>query len=195
MKRLFEGYSEYKNPAGHQVIEFCAPVGPYLLAALIVPFAAQAQVPYPNQSIRFIVPFAPGGLPDTVARITAPTVKDAANLQRIMSELRARGCHVPIVADIHFHYKRAIEAADAGAACLRINPGNIGSAERVREVVKAAAYGIMNNRQIQVFEDTMECDFAIALADKSVRFRVNVFRQRGEASMAEEAKRTGGHGH
>ena len=46
--------------------------------------------------------------------------------------------HVPIVADIHFHYKRALEAADAGAACLRINPGNIGSAERVSEVVNAA---------------------------------------------------------
>ena len=45
---------------------------------------------------------------------------------------------MPIVADIHFHYKRAIEAAEAGAACLRINPGNIGSAERVREVVQAA---------------------------------------------------------
>jgi (E)-4-hydroxy-3-methylbut-2-enyl-diphosphate synthase len=45
---------------------------------------------------------------------------------------------VPIVADIHFHYKRAIEAAEAGAACLRINPGNIGKAERVSEVVKAA---------------------------------------------------------
>ena len=45
---------------------------------------------------------------------------------------------MPIVADIHFHYKRALEAADAGAACLRINPGNIGSAERVREVVNAA---------------------------------------------------------
>jgi (E)-4-hydroxy-3-methylbut-2-enyl-diphosphate synthase len=45
---------------------------------------------------------------------------------------------VPVVADIHFHYKRAIEAAEAGAACLRINPGNIGSEERVREVIKAA---------------------------------------------------------
>jgi (E)-4-hydroxy-3-methylbut-2-enyl-diphosphate synthase len=45
---------------------------------------------------------------------------------------------VPIVADIHFHYKRAIEAAKNGAACLRINPGNIGSSERVKEVVKAA---------------------------------------------------------
>lgn len=45
---------------------------------------------------------------------------------------------VPIVADIHFHYKRAIESAEAGAACLRINPGNIGSADRVRDVIKAA---------------------------------------------------------
>ena len=45
---------------------------------------------------------------------------------------------MPIVADIHFHYKRALEAADAGAACLRINPGNIGSAERVNDVVNAA---------------------------------------------------------
>ena len=45
---------------------------------------------------------------------------------------------MPIVADIHFHYKRGIEAAQAGAACLRINPGNIGSTERVREVVQAA---------------------------------------------------------
>jgi (E)-4-hydroxy-3-methylbut-2-enyl-diphosphate synthase len=45
---------------------------------------------------------------------------------------------VPIVADIHFHYRRAIEAAQAGAACLRINPGNIGDARRVAEVVKAA---------------------------------------------------------
>ena len=45
---------------------------------------------------------------------------------------------VPIVADIHFHYKRGIEAAEAGAACLRINPGNIGSEERVKEVIQAA---------------------------------------------------------
>ena len=49
-----------------------------------------------------------------------------------------RAAEVPIVADIHFHYKRALEAADAGAACLRINPGNIGSSERVAEVVRAA---------------------------------------------------------
>lgn len=50
----------------------------------------------------------------------------------------SRAARVPLIADIHFHYKRALEAADAGAACLRINPGNIGSTERVREVVRAA---------------------------------------------------------
>lgn len=47
-------------------------------------------------------------------------------------------CQVPIIADIHFHYRRAIEAAVSGAACLRINPGNIGSIEKVKEVIKAA---------------------------------------------------------
>ncbi|MDP9103646.1 MAG: flavodoxin-dependent (E)-4-hydroxy-3-methylbut-2-enyl-diphosphate synthase [Pseudomonadota bacterium] len=50
----------------------------------------------------------------------------------------AKASKVPLVADIHFHYKRGIEAAQAGAACLRINPGNIGSPDRVRDVVQAA---------------------------------------------------------
>ena len=50
----------------------------------------------------------------------------------------SKASNVPLVADIHFHYKRGIEAAEAGAACLRINPGNIGSPERVREVIQAA---------------------------------------------------------
>jgi len=50
----------------------------------------------------------------------------------------ARAAKVPLVADIHFHYKRGIEAAEAGAACLRINPGNIGSPDRVRDVIQAA---------------------------------------------------------
>ena len=54
------------------------------------------------------------------------------------SRRSCRASRVPIVADIHFHYKRAIESAKAGAACLRINPGNIGSAARVKEVVQAA---------------------------------------------------------
>ena len=68
-----------------------------------------------------------------IVRVSCPDEESTAALSKIV-----RASKVPIVADIHFHYKRAIEAAEAGAACLRINPGNIGSAERVREVVKAA---------------------------------------------------------
>ena len=68
-----------------------------------------------------------------IVRVSCPDVESTAALKEIV-----RQSAVPIVADIHFHYKRAIEAAEAGAACLRINPGNIGSPERVREVIKAA---------------------------------------------------------
>jgi len=68
-----------------------------------------------------------------IVRVSCPDEESTAALPGIVKAAKA-----PIVADIHFHYKRAIEAAKAGAACLRINPGNIGSAERVREVVKAA---------------------------------------------------------
>jgi (E)-4-hydroxy-3-methylbut-2-enyl-diphosphate synthase len=68
-----------------------------------------------------------------IVRVSCPDEESTAALKHIVA-----GVNVPIVADIHFHYRRAIEAAEAGAACLRINPGNIGSAERVREVIKAA---------------------------------------------------------
>src|SRR5580700_4596101 len=68
-----------------------------------------------------------------IVRISCPDQESALALKDIVRQV-----HVPIVADIHFHYKRAIEAAESGAACLRINPGNIGSADRVRDVVKAA---------------------------------------------------------
>src|SRR5499433_1384449 len=68
-----------------------------------------------------------------IVRISCPDQESALALKEITQRVR-----VPIVADIHFHYKRAIEAAESGAACLRINPGNIGSAARVREVIKAA---------------------------------------------------------
>ncbi|GAB4571555.1 MAG: flavodoxin-dependent (E)-4-hydroxy-3-methylbut-2-enyl-diphosphate synthase [Rhodothalassiaceae bacterium] len=68
-----------------------------------------------------------------IVRVSCPDKESTAALRTIVREAK-----VPIIADIHFHYKRALEAADAGAACLRINPGNIGSADRVREVVKAA---------------------------------------------------------
>ena len=68
-----------------------------------------------------------------IVRVSAPDEASTAALKDIVRE-----SPVPIVADIHFHYRRAIEAAQAGAACLRINPGNIGSKERVREVIAAA---------------------------------------------------------
>ncbi|GGL90719.1 flavodoxin-dependent (E)-4-hydroxy-3-methylbut-2-enyl-diphosphate synthase [Pseudooceanicola nanhaiensis] len=68
-----------------------------------------------------------------IVRVSTPDESSTRALKEIVRE-----SPVPIVADIHFHYKRAIEAAEAGAACLRINPGNIGSADRVREVIRAA---------------------------------------------------------
>src|SRR5438045_3007246 len=68
-----------------------------------------------------------------IVRVSCPDKESALALKHIVRQVE-----VPIVADIHFHYRRAIEAAESGAACLRINPGNIGSAERVREVIKAA---------------------------------------------------------
>ena len=68
-----------------------------------------------------------------IVRVSCPDEDSTKALKYIVKEVKA-----PIVADIHFHYKRAIEAAKMGASCLRINPGNIGSNERILEVVKAA---------------------------------------------------------
>jgi len=68
-----------------------------------------------------------------IVRVSCPDEASTAAMPEICRE-----ANVPIVADIHFHYKRALEAADAGAACLRINPGNIGSEARVKEVIRAA---------------------------------------------------------
>ena len=66
-------------------------------------------------------------------RISVPDQESSEALAKIIPH-----CPVPIIADIHFHYRRAIESAIAGAKCLRINPGNIGSDEKVREVIKVA---------------------------------------------------------
>ena len=77
-----------------------------------------------------------------IVRVSCPDVSSTKALKHIVKEVKA-----PIVADIHFHYKRAIEAAEMGASCLRINPGNIGSRDRVLEVVKAAKN---NNCSIRV---------------------------------------------
>jgi (E)-4-hydroxy-3-methylbut-2-enyl-diphosphate synthase len=68
-----------------------------------------------------------------IVRVSCPDEDSTAAFAKI-----AREAKVPLVADIHFHYRRGIEAAAAGAACLRINPGNIGNAQRVKDVVQAA---------------------------------------------------------
>jgi len=68
-----------------------------------------------------------------IVRVSCPDSKSTEALKTIIKHV-----DVPIVADIHFHYKRAIEAAENGADCLRINPGNIGDIKRVAEVVSAA---------------------------------------------------------
>ncbi len=77
-----------------------------------------------------------------IVRVSCPDESSTKALKHIVKEVKA-----PIVADIHFHYKRAIEAAEMGASCLRINPGNIGSRDRILEVVKAAKN---NNCSIRV---------------------------------------------
>ncbi len=68
-----------------------------------------------------------------IVRVSVPDEASSKALKEIVRE-----SPVPIVADIHFHYKRGIESAEAGAACLRINPGNIGDEKRVKEVINAA---------------------------------------------------------
>ena len=77
-----------------------------------------------------------------LVRVSCPDKESTNALKEICAESQ-----VPIIADIHFHYKRALEAADAGAACLRINPGNIGNSARVAEVVAAAK---ANNCSIRI---------------------------------------------
>ncbi len=68
-----------------------------------------------------------------IVRVYCPDEESSKALKEIKKHV-----DIPIVADIHFHYKRAIEAAENGASCLRINPGNIGSKEKIKEVIKAA---------------------------------------------------------
>jgi (E)-4-hydroxy-3-methylbut-2-enyl-diphosphate synthase len=77
-----------------------------------------------------------------IVRVSCPDEESTKALREIIKEVT-----VPIVADIHFHYKRAIEAAEMGASCLRINPGNIGDKQRILEVIKAAK---ANNCSIRV---------------------------------------------
>ncbi|SVD92464.1 uncharacterized protein METZ01_LOCUS445318, partial [marine metagenome] len=68
-----------------------------------------------------------------IVRVSVPDKESSIALKEICKKV-----HIPIIADIHFHYQRAIESAKNGAACLRINPGNIGSKEKIKDVIKAA---------------------------------------------------------
>ena len=68
-----------------------------------------------------------------LVRVSVPDKESTDSLKKIVKKSK-----VPIIADIHFHYKRAIEAAEAGAACLRFNPGNIGNIDKIKEIIKAA---------------------------------------------------------
>ncbi len=68
-----------------------------------------------------------------LVRVSVPDKESSHSLKEIIKH-----SSVPIIADIHFHYKRGIEAANNGASCIRINPGNIGSIDRIKEVIKAA---------------------------------------------------------
>ena len=77
-----------------------------------------------------------------IIRITVPGYDSSKALSTIMTAI-----NIPVTADIHFHYKRALEAAENGAHCLRINPGNIGSKDKVSEVVEAAR---QNNIPIRI---------------------------------------------
>ena len=77
-----------------------------------------------------------------IVRVSCPDKDSTKALKEIKKEVQ-----IPIVADIHFHYQRAIEAAENGADCLRINPGNIGDEKKIKEVVDAA---VSNNCSIRV---------------------------------------------
>ena len=109
-------------------------VGPVAVggdAPISVQTMTNTQTSDAGATIRQVLACAEAGA--DIVRVSCPDEASTRALREIVRE-----SPVPIVADIHFHYRRAIEAAEAGAACLRINPGNIGSSARVRKVISAA---------------------------------------------------------
>ena len=109
-----------------------------------------------------------------IVRISCPDQESSMALKDIVRQV-----NVPIVADIHFHYRRAIEAAESGAACLRINPGNIGSADRVREanpeaLVESALY------HANILQQHDFHDFKISVKASDVFLAVAAYQQLAE---------------
>ena len=84
-----------------------------------------------NNTIKQIQEISKAGA--DIVRVSCPDQESSKALKEIVKHI-----DIPVVADIHFHYKRAIEAAENGADCLRINPGNIGSKSKIKEVIEAA---------------------------------------------------------
>ena len=84
-----------------------------------------------NKTIKQIHQISEAGA--DIVRVSCPDENSTNALKEIV-----RHIDIPLVADIHFHYKRAIEAAESGANCLRINPGNIGDKKKIKEVIEAA---------------------------------------------------------
>jgi len=84
-----------------------------------------------NETVKQINELTEAGV--DIVRVSCPDRDSSLALKSIVGQI-----NVPLVADIHFHYKRAIEAAESGAHCLRINPGNIGSKEKMKEILKSA---------------------------------------------------------
>ena len=84
-----------------------------------------------NKTIKQIHQISEAGA--DIVRVSCPDENSTKALKEIVKHI-----DVPLVADIHFHYKRAIEAAESGASCLRINPGNIGDKKKIKEVIEAA---------------------------------------------------------
>lgn len=111
-----------------------------------------------------------------IIRLAVPTEEAVTGFGEAKKQLRAEGIDIPMVADIHFDYRLAIGAIKAGADKVRINPGNIGSRERVKEVADAAkAYGIpirvgVNGGSLE--KDILERDGSVTargLADSALR--------------------------
>ena len=88
-----------------------------------------------------------------LVRVSCPDESSSKALKEIVKNV-----NVPLIADIHYHYKRAIEAAENGASCLRINPGNIGEKKKINEVLKAAK----NNNEIIIIK-TIQIAIDVAL--------------------------------
>ena len=122
-------WRKIERRASRQVMVGKVPVGGG--APITVQSMTNTPTPDAQATIRQVLALEEAGA--DIVRVSCPDEESTAAFSTIV-----KGVTVPLVADIHFHYKRAIEAAEAGAACLRINPGNIGNKDRVKDVVQAA---------------------------------------------------------